>query len=82
MRERAGVLTVTDTSRLEDERLAQRVRLALNVRGLSGSPLHVQVKDGILTLRGVVATYPSKAQILHTVRNVPGVIQAQDELWV
>jgi osmotically-inducible protein OsmY len=66
-----------------DETLVRQVYRALDgvepLRVL-GSPVHVQVSDGVVTLCGVVATYPIKAQALEAVRRVRGVQQVGDEL--
>ena len=73
------------TMRIDDETLTQRVFRALaDIKPLCalGAPLHVQVNDGVVTLRGVVATPFCKAQVVRVVRSVPGVQEVCDELWV
>lgn len=70
---------------IDDKTLTQRVCGALEEIEplcLLGSPLHVQVKDGVVTLCGVVATYSRKKQIVRVVRSVPGVREVCDALWV
>lgn len=70
---------------VDDEALARRVRQALGeIKPLDrlGAPLYVQVRDGLVTLRGVVATQRIKAQILQVARSVPCVRQVYEELWV
>lgn len=66
-----------------DDTLTHRVYRALDgvepLRVL-GSPIHVQVSDGTVTLSGVVATYSIKAQVLWATRSVRGVEQVRDEL--
>lgn len=67
----------------DDEKLARRVYRALTgVKPLRSrrSLIQVRVSDGIVTLTGVVATYPVKAQALKTARDVAGVQQVRDEL--
>jgi osmotically-inducible protein OsmY len=69
---------------VDDETLARRVRQALGeIKPLDrlGAPLYVQVRDGLVTLRGVVATQRIKARILQVVCSVPGVQQVREELW-
>jgi osmotically-inducible protein OsmY len=73
------------TAPTDDETLTRQIYRALDdiePTGRLGSPLHVQARDGLVTLRGVVATYLSKAQILQAVCSVPGVRQVREELWV
>lgn len=85
MSEQRATLAMPRTMNLDDETLIQRVYGALvDIKPLCvlGSPLHIQVKDGVVTLRGVVATHLCKMQILQTVGNVPGVKQVIDKLWV
>jgi len=81
----AVAMAASLTTPVDDETLLQQVRRALeDIRPLRvlGSPLHVQVNDGIVTLRGVVATYLCKVEIVRTVCKVPGVREVHDELWV
>jgi osmotically-inducible protein OsmY len=69
----------------DNETLAQRVQRALEEimpLSLLGSPLHIQVNNGVVTLGGVVATQFRKAQIVRAARSVPGVKQVCDNLWV
>jgi osmotically-inducible protein OsmY len=78
-------MTASRTTPIDDEALVQQVRRALEgIKPLRvlGSPLHVQVNDGIVTLHGVVATHLCKMEIVRTVCNVPGVREVHDELWV
>jgi osmotically-inducible protein OsmY len=78
-------LTAPPAAPTDDEALARRVCHALNAikpMGPLGSPLHVQVSNSVVTLRGVVATYLRKAQILQAVCSVPSVQLVQEELWV
>ena len=78
-------MTASRTTPIDDETLVQQVRRALeDIKPLRvlGSPLHVQVNDGVVTLHGVVATYLCKTEIVRTVRNVPGVREVHDALWV
>ena len=73
------------TTPIDNETLTQRVYRALeDIKPLClwGSPLHVHVNDGAVTLRGVVATHFCKAQIVRVACSVPGVEQVCDELWV
>jgi osmotically-inducible protein OsmY len=83
--EQLASMSTVSIAHIDDEALDQQVYRALeNIGPLSmlGSPLHVQVKDGVVTLRGVVATYLCRAQIVQAVCNVPGVQRVSDELWV
>jgi osmotically-inducible protein OsmY len=85
MREQMATIGAPHTIRVDDAMLAQRVYRALeDLKPLCvlGSPLHVQVDDGVVTLRGVVATYLDKLQIIQAVCGVPGVQQISEELWV
>ncbi len=70
-------------TRADDEALMHRVYRALDgvepLRVL-GSPVQVRVSDGVVKLRGVVATYPIKVRALEAVRSVRGVRQVRDEL--
>jgi osmotically-inducible protein OsmY len=69
----------------DDETLAQRIQRALEEimpLSLLGSPLHIQVDNGVVTLGGVVATQFRRAQIVQVTRSVPGVTQVCDNLWV
>jgi osmotically-inducible protein OsmY len=74
---------MTHTFSVDDDKLIDRVYRALDgiepLRVL-GSPVYVQVKDGVVTLHGVVATYPIKARALEAVRSTRGVRQVRDEL--
>ena len=83
---RLSTAVSTSRTRLNDnEALAQRVQCALEEimpLSLLGSPLHIQVVVGVVTLVGVVATQLRRAQIVRTVRSVPGVKQVRDNLWV
>lgn len=85
MTARTMTTTASATMRIDDETLSQRVCRALaDIKPLCalGAPLHVQVNDGVVTLRGVVATYYCRTQVLRVVRSVPGVQEVCDELWV
>jgi osmotically-inducible protein OsmY len=68
---------------LNDESLTQQVYDALKriepLRVL-GVPIGVQVHDGMVTLNGIVPTYPIKAQVFDSVRSVPGVKHVRNEL--
>jgi osmotically-inducible protein OsmY len=72
------------TTAIDDETLVRQVYQALNdiepLRVLR-SPVRVQANKGVVTLSGVVATYPIKARALQTVRSLAGVQQVRDELW-
>lgn len=75
----------TRTISIDDEALTQQVYHALEgIKPLSllGSPLHIKVNDGVVTLRGVVATPLCKREIVRVVHSVPGVQWIDDELWV
>ena len=77
--------TASPATLIDDETLTQRVCRALaDIKPLCliGSPLHIQVNDGVVTLSGVVATHFCKAQIVRVARSVPGVQEVCDELWV
>jgi len=84
MFERTMPAVAAHATSTDDETLVRRVYQALNriepLRVL-GSPVRVQANKGMVTLNGVVATYTIKAQVLQTVRNLPGVHQVRDELW-
>jgi osmotically-inducible protein OsmY len=85
MREQTMTMATSDATQLDDETLAQQVYHALeDIKPLCvlGAPLHFQVSDGVVTLRGVVATYPCKAQLMRAVRGVRGVRKVCDELWM
>ena len=78
-------MATTRTTPTDDETLVQQVLRALEDIGplhVLGSPIHVQANDGIVTLRGVVATYLCKMEIVRTVCKVPAVREVHDELWV
>jgi osmotically-inducible protein OsmY len=80
-----ATMAESPTTLIDDETLAQRVYRALeDIKPLYvlGSPLHVQVNDGVVTLRGVVGTPLCKAQIVKAVCSVPGVQEVSDELWM
>lgn len=66
------------TDPVDDEILAQQFNRALDDIGLTS--VSILAKNGLVTLRGVVATYFIKAQILHATQGVLGVQQVQDEL--
>jgi osmotically-inducible protein OsmY len=85
MTEQTVTTTAAPTMLIDDETLTQRVSRALtDIKPLCvlGSPLHIQVNDGVVTLRGVVATHFCKVQVMQVVRSVPGVQEVCDELWV
>lgn len=89
LREEPSGLRVTGstprTSLNDNETLAQRIERALEEimpLSLLGSPLHIQVNNGVVTLGGVVATQSRRAQIVQVTRSVPGVKQVCDNLWV
>jgi osmotically-inducible protein OsmY len=85
MSEQTMTVAAFSTTLADDETLALRICRALEdikPMGRLGSPLYVQVRDGLVTLRGVVATYASKARVLQAVCSVPGVRQVCEELWV
>lgn len=85
MSEQTLTVATFPTAPTDDEMLARQVCRALDdIKPLDrlGVPLHIKVSNGLVTLRGVVATYLSKAQILQAVRSVPGVRQVREELWV
>jgi osmotically-inducible protein OsmY len=85
MREKMETMAASHTTHIDDETLTQRIHRALeDIKPLCdlGSPLHVQLNDGVVTLRGVVATYLDKARILQAVCNVHGVHKINDKLWV
>ena len=73
------------TIQIDDETLTRRVCRALeeiHPLCLLGSPLHIYVSDGVVTLRGVVPTHIIKTQIMRVALGVPGVEKVRDELWV
>lgn len=85
MTEQTATMAASSTMLIDDEALTQRVCRALtDIKPLCalGAPLHVQVNDGVVTLRGVVATYFCRTQVVRVVRSVPGVQEVCDELWV
>ena len=85
MSEQAAVLMAPTINLISDKVLTWQIYQALEkIKPIQvlGSPLHIQVNNGTVTLRGVVATHSIKAQILHLVRRVPGVQRVRDELWV
>ena len=68
---------------LDDETLTHRVYRALDkVQPLrvSGLPIQVQVRAGVVTLSGVVTSYPIKAAVMEAAYSVPGVYQVRDAL--
>lgn len=76
---------VFSTTDINDEALTRRISHALDstiTNRFWGSPVHIQVNDGVVTLRGVAATYSAKMQALQVVWHVPGVRQVCDRLWV
>jgi osmotically-inducible protein OsmY len=83
MFEKTDILAAFHNNPTDDERLAQRVRRAIEevepLRVL-GFPIRVQANDGVVTLRGVVASYPIKEQALEAVLSVRGVQCVRDKL--
>jgi len=77
------LLPPSPTTHLADQALAARVRQALfeveRLR-LLHSPIHVEAQDGLIILRGVVATPDLKQLALQAVYNIASVQQIQDEL--
>lgn len=68
----------------DDETLVQQVYRALDGIGplrVSGSPVRLQVTDGVVTLRGVVTACPIEVQALEVAQSVRGAQQVRDELW-
>jgi osmotically-inducible protein OsmY len=43
-------------------------------------PVRIQVSDGVVTLNGVVLTYPIESQAVDAARRVPGVKRVRNEL--
>jgi osmotically-inducible protein OsmY len=66
------------TDPVDDEIQAQHHNRALD--DIAPTSVSILVSNGLVTLRGVVATYSVKAQILHAIQCVLGVQQVQDEL--
>jgi len=68
---------------IDDETLVHRVYHALDkLEPLRGSalPVQVHVRSGVVTLSGVVASYPIKAKAMDAAHSVPGVHQVRDNL--
>lgn len=85
MSEQIVTMAGSHKTSIDDETLARQVHRVLeDIKPLCvlGCPLHIQVNAGVVTLRGVVATYLDKLQIVQAVCSVPGVQQVSDELWV
>jgi len=75
--------SATKAVQIDDRTLTHHVHQALHkikqLRALH-SPVKIDVNSGIVTLRGVVATYNLKALALQTVRDLLGVQEVRDEL--
>jgi osmotically-inducible protein OsmY len=83
MTERTKVRATYQSKPIDDETLVQRVYRALDkvepLRG-SASPVQVHVSSGVVTLSGVVTSYPIKAKAMDAAHSVPGVFQVRDNL--
>lgn len=80
---RSGTIAASQAIPVDDEKLAIRVYRALDdvePMRVSGSSVRVQVSSGVVTLRGVVASFSFKAQVLQAAQGVPGVKRVCDEL--
>ncbi len=83
MNERTAVGATYQSNPTDDETLVHRVYGALDkLEPLCGSglPVQVHVRSGVVTLSGVVASYPIKAQAIDAAHSVPGVHQVRDNL--
>jgi osmotically-inducible protein OsmY len=66
-----------------DATLRERVRTALLFhREFSGPRIEVAVQDGIVTLRGEVASLPQRRRLAAYVRGLDGVVQVVDQMTV
>ena len=67
-----------------DEHLAEQIRTALRINGETSNygTVEVEVAEGIVYLQGEVETLDDVDIILTVVRNVPGVVDIEEELRV
>ena len=63
--------------------IKRRITILLSQRGVSSlRRLHIEVKDGTVTLRGYVASFYERQLCLSCCRHVPGVFRMVDEINV
>lgn len=68
---------------IDDAAVTLRVRAALLAEpGLDSLWLHIETKNGVVTLAGVAGTAAKRERVLHVALNVEGVAAVDDQLTV
>ena len=79
----AGALAKTTGKVLSNGQLATRVNAALaNTKDIDMKGLHIESKDGVITVGGHVDSAAEKRRVLDTVKNVKGVEKVVDQLRI
>jgi osmotically-inducible protein OsmY len=79
----AGALAKTTGKVLSNGQLAARVNGALaNTKDIDMKGLHIEAKEGVVTIGGHVASAAEKKRVLDTTKNVKGVSQVVDQLRI